>query len=76
MYDFLNVPQPDYSWIEHPIEEAGLTYIKVPEKPVYRYYGKYVKYQRFSSSVNWLYQVILMTAQAKVQKRRVRKTRT
>ncbi|MEC2060917.1 alpha-glucosyltransferase N-terminal domain-containing protein [Bacillus stercoris] len=52
MYDFLKGPEHDYSRIEHPVEEEGLTYVKVPEKPVYRYYenGKYVKYQRFSSS--------------------------
>ncbi|MGG4418842.1 alpha-glucosyltransferase N-terminal domain-containing protein [Bacillus subtilis] len=52
MYNFLKGPEPDYSRIEHPIEEEGLTYVKVPEKPIYRYYenGKYIKYQRFSSS--------------------------
>lgn len=52
MYDFLKGPEYDYSRIEHPVEEEGLTYVKAPEKPVYRYYenGKYVKYQRFSSS--------------------------
>ncbi|KAF1678064.1 MULTISPECIES: alpha-glucosyltransferase N-terminal domain-containing protein [Bacillus] len=52
LYDFLKGPEPEYSWIEHTIQEEGLTYVKDPEKPVYRYYknGKYVKYQRFSSA--------------------------
>ncbi|MGQ8922363.1 hypothetical protein ACUUYQ_10910 [Bacillus halotolerans] len=52
MYDFLKGPEFEYPKVEHPVEEEGLTCVKVSEKPVYRYYknGKYMKYQRFSSS--------------------------
>ncbi|HDV0606614.1 TPA: hypothetical protein RHH99_003874, partial [Acinetobacter baumannii] len=52
MYDFLKGPESDASKVDHPVGEEGLTYVKTPEKPIYRYYknGKYVKYQRFSSA--------------------------
>ncbi|WP_426983211.1 hypothetical protein ACP059_06165 [Bacillus cabrialesii] len=52
MYSYFKGPEPQKVKIEHPIDQEGFTYIKEPNKPIYRYYdnGRYIKYQRFTAS--------------------------